>query len=563
MDSDADSDFAIVCVGVALLCAHLTCSCHVVVSCIKAVRRAIAHVRELLVSLAHPRANADENASTSKEEEDPIGEEVLLLMGTRRKTRMKTCCSIICHVVSVFTATVVLNIVKKSPRWASFAQVIVVLVLLLVALVLNECFSSERQVAVYSSYSVFMLLSALWIAAGDFSRPTSASSGEVMLYTLVAACMLRLLVTVNVLNFRVALFWNVVCSLVTSGKFVLAAPEGPFPSSNFVFLEVILCITVMLMSEGIRKADFAEVLNEAEATAGRIENSASTALLDNVCDVILPVDPTLRITEDVPRFKAMLMLNPNLSVKGLKLDSYIPSEEDKTRLRQQLADSSSSDNDSAVRCFNVTIRDSDGNNIDVEMFSVAFETLGRSRRYMLGIREFSDVRVRLAPLEKVELGQRFSWNAPERASLRKKSKSRKRRGDADASGVGMSEVEGFAVEYSDTYSSPDTASASNRPAAVDALASLPPPLKESSERTRLATTIALIESLSMASTKGCRATHAGLREAKGVLESVQRMQANLWTEGDEQCIACGSLDCFDSGEACNICGHGKAMRIQL
>eukprot|EP00928_Gymnodinium_smaydae_P084112 TRINITY_DN6736_c0_g1_i1.p1 TRINITY_DN6736_c0_g1~~TRINITY_DN6736_c0_g1_i1.p1 ORF type:complete len:544 (-),score=59.13 TRINITY_DN6736_c0_g1_i1:327-1862(-) len=509
------------------------------------------HLHEIRMLAARPIP--DSNAV------DPIGEEVSRLMQERQKEGMQICSSVVCHAVSVFLVGVLFNIFTRSPRWASFEQLVVLLVLLSFALALDSLASFDYKNTALYSYSIFMGLSAMWVVAGDFASSSSASAGEVTLYTSGTACAMRLLATVNVLHFRIALFWNVVCSIVSSCKFVYAKTEAPFPNSNLVFLEAIFCITVMLISEGIRSAKFAETFQEVSAAAGNIEKSATTTLLEAVCDVILPLDPNLTISEDVPRFKGMLLLNPNSSVEGLRIDNYIPSQEDKTRLYQQIT-SSCSKEDSGVRCLNVVMRDSDGNNIKVEMFSVAFEALNKSRRYMLGIREFSDLQVRPAPLRRTldhDQGSNSSGTSDFNDPSQEPAEVPQRSPHVASSEAGSQEVESRSENQSDLSNATDVAAARTSSAMAAATS------RETCERAKLATTIATIASWKVKTSKTwCCEMHAGLPEAKRMLKMVRKQACmnNLHTN-PEQCSVCGVLERFNPNGLCNVCGQSRRISL--
>eukprot|EP00928_Gymnodinium_smaydae_P005848 TRINITY_DN12021_c0_g1_i6.p1 TRINITY_DN12021_c0_g1~~TRINITY_DN12021_c0_g1_i6.p1 ORF type:complete len:561 (-),score=62.12 TRINITY_DN12021_c0_g1_i6:278-1882(-) len=533
------------CVGAALLSVHLTRSSRIIVSCLRAILNAIQHFRN--IEKKNDRAVVD-----------PIGEEVSRRMQARQKRSMQTCCVVVCHAVSVFLVCVVYNIFTRSQRWASFEQVIVVLLLLSFALAMDSLSRFDHQLTAYWAYSIFMGLSAVWIVAGDFSSAVSTSSGEVTFYTLSAACALRLLATVNVLHFRLALFWNAVCSIVSSCKLVLGEAEGPFPRSNFAFLEAILCIAVILLSEGIRSAKFAETFQEVNAAAGNIEKSAATSLLENVCDVILPLDPNLTISKDVPRFKGMLLLNPNSSVAGLNIDNYIPCQEDKTRLHQQIT-SSSPDEDSSVRCFNVTLRDSDGNDISVEMFSVAFESLNKSRRYMLGIREFSDLQVRPAPLLGTLDHDQPNEEPVELPHLSEPVEVPHLTQRITSSEGEMRVTESIGDEQSDVSSSADVEVASTSSAMVAPSCQL----RETSERAKLVTTITLLTSWKIKTSQPwCCQMHAGLSEAKRMLKKVRKTPCvKDLHPNPEQCSACGVLQSFDHTGICYVCAHPRLMSL--
>eukprot|EP00928_Gymnodinium_smaydae_P060665 TRINITY_DN4438_c0_g1_i8.p1 TRINITY_DN4438_c0_g1~~TRINITY_DN4438_c0_g1_i8.p1 ORF type:complete len:548 (+),score=53.75 TRINITY_DN4438_c0_g1_i8:30-1673(+) len=541
------SDLGFFCASVTLICVHLARSvcAH---SCIRTIRASVAHVSKILSSVARPMRVAAETAVNGKVD-DPIDDEVSRMMKERQKKHMSICSKILCHATSIALLSIVANIVNGQPRWMTFEQTIVMLVLLLIGLGVNSQSFLEHEFTVYASYFTFMTLSVIWIVVGDYSGQTAIYSGQVvLLYTLIVANLLRLLATVYVMHFSMSVSWGVVCFLATCCKLVFVEFETSFPISNILAIEAVNCISVVLLSEGIRNATCAELLHVAKAAAGSIEKSAATTLLENVCDVSLNLDPALEISEDALRFKAMLMLNPNSSVDGVPLDNYIPSEEDKTRLHQQLTTSSSS-NDSIVRCFNVTMRDSIGNGIRVEMFSVCFETLSGSKRYMLGIREFSD----LAPLRRtIELKEALDMSAGQGA-----------REDGASSRDEARDVDDIISVHADASGSADALATNTPLRAEDSADCQLQELEKTSEVAKLASAMDLIKSWSIESSSNwCCEMHAGVREVQRVLKKIRKRPcAAVRDDSDEQCSACGIFEAKVRVDVCRTCRHARRIHL--
>eukprot|EP00928_Gymnodinium_smaydae_P060667 TRINITY_DN4438_c0_g3_i1.p1 TRINITY_DN4438_c0_g3~~TRINITY_DN4438_c0_g3_i1.p1 ORF type:complete len:284 (+),score=35.56 TRINITY_DN4438_c0_g3_i1:1-852(+) len=283
------------------------------------------------------------------------------------------------------------------------------------------------------------------------------------------------------------------------------------------------------------------------------------------------------------------MLNPNSSVKGVRLDNYIPLEADKTRLHQQLTSSTLS-KESSVRCLNVTIRDSDGNNMKVELFSVAFETLNRSTHYMLGIREFSD----LAPLrrtvrlnlqdEAFETSSRQSENSE--SNQRSEDAASSRDGaldatlptsgpprevvgrpvlDSDPGGLMTGDVQDIANGNGevDAYNAADDAAAS---APLDANAAAALQMQESrntSEEAKLATLVALIKSWKIKSSRNwCCEMHMAVPEVQRLLKIVRKSDCMVLREDcDEQCSDCGLIQGNSADSTCRICRHVRRVHL--
>eukprot|EP00928_Gymnodinium_smaydae_P042214 TRINITY_DN28454_c0_g1_i2.p1 TRINITY_DN28454_c0_g1~~TRINITY_DN28454_c0_g1_i2.p1 ORF type:complete len:554 (-),score=41.75 TRINITY_DN28454_c0_g1_i2:219-1880(-) len=553
MDGYSQSELGILCTGVVLLLAYVASSINFA-SCLEALISALAATRRSLVSCAFHRPRADETKCAGKAV-DEVEEEVSRLMCERQTHRMKTCCSVVSHALSIFVGGISGAAWQRAPRWMSMEQDALVMLLFSVVLIMKVWVSFGRQLAVFSGYSVFMAFSAIWIFVADFS---SATSGDVMLYVGVTSCLIRLIASVNVMHFRIAVVWNVLCSVSNCCKYIISDNGERKSSVNFVFFEAIQCITVMLLSESIRCAHYTEVYYEVKSAAGRSEKSATTTLLDNMCDVVLPLDSKLTITEDVPRFKGMLMLNPNSSTDGLRLDGFIPSEEDKQRLNEQLSDCCSSGRESVVKCLTVTMRDSDGNDMCVEMHGVAFKTLNMSTQYMLGVRELSDSNVRLAPLrENLEQDDQPREDGPLRLEAR------------EVATYAADQAPGSHAPAAGTP--PSVAVARSRPKASaappNAAATRTRPLQHfqrTSEKAKLASTINLVASWNFSSRhRSCCDMHVGLGEVKRILKHLRRLPCmhDLHDGTVEQCSACGILDCYESGLCCKVCGHEGRVRL--
>eukprot|EP00928_Gymnodinium_smaydae_P095354 TRINITY_DN8190_c0_g3_i2.p1 TRINITY_DN8190_c0_g3~~TRINITY_DN8190_c0_g3_i2.p1 ORF type:complete len:533 (-),score=45.91 TRINITY_DN8190_c0_g3_i2:127-1689(-) len=520
MEGYSRGELARLCAGGALVLAHVTISLRANVDSRK-IADAISWLRGFFVSCMCKSSAVDEH-------DVPINAEVSRLMRERQKKRMMTCWSIMCHATVFGFVSSLYNIWNQFPRWCTPEQDIFALVGLALTLVLNLVMNRAGcEATALTYYSMAMGFFTVFIVLGDFSRRASA---EVLLYEGVLAVIVRMVATINVLHLRAAIFWNAVISVSTCSMFILFGPEGPYPNNNFVFFEAAQFLFVILSSEGIRAANFAEVYHEVKALAGSIEKSAVVTLLDNMCDATLLLDSSLAISEDALRFKGMLMLKPNSSVNGLNLDSYIPLDDDKHRLHQLLKSCDPSSTDAAVRCFNVGMRDSDGNNIKVEMFAVAFETLNKSINYMLGIREL---------FESSQIGRRVR-----------------------STGVNENGVRAADIAYAanDSHSS----DASTLPSHAFSRARQLGNRMETSEYAKIATTINLIGSWNFSSPlRSCCSMHAGLKEVNRMLKRVRGLpcKLNLHTDTVEQCSACGALDCYSSERCCKVCKYAGGVRL--
>eukprot|EP00928_Gymnodinium_smaydae_P021909 TRINITY_DN18584_c0_g2_i1.p1 TRINITY_DN18584_c0_g2~~TRINITY_DN18584_c0_g2_i1.p1 ORF type:complete len:530 (-),score=64.95 TRINITY_DN18584_c0_g2_i1:79-1668(-) len=522
------SETVIIFTWVALLSCHVCTSIRsgVLAICRQGVLNALAWARDSMLSLRRgPKLKST----------NPFDEEVLRLIHERQSKHMMSCCSIMGHAISIFVLGSVVNSFIGVPRWMTFGQDVSIAAMFLVNIIMNAWLDFQKQTTVLLAYLAYMVFTASFVLLGNVSLE---SPGEVVLYTGLCSFVVRLVATVNVLDFGASACLNFICSVLDCYKFLVFTGAGAFSTSNFLVCEILLFLIVMMLSEVIRTATCAEIFQRVTATAGSIEKSAVRTLLENMCDVILPLEPSLTLSEDVPQFKGMLMLEPNQSVRGVPLERYMVSDDDKERFQHQLTTSrpSSVCPESVVRCFNVALRDSDGNSISVEFFSVVFESLNKETHYILGIRELSDSR--FAPLQ----GNLASGVTSD-----------------DLVNAQLNQARMACVSESLASSSvPSRASSRGRPRRIL------PHLRETSESAKIATLIHLIGSWNVQLQRtSCCSMHAGWSDVKSTLKRIQKLPCmrNLHIRTMQSCRTCGVLDCFDHEASCRACGGKGPIRL--
>eukprot|EP00928_Gymnodinium_smaydae_P043631 TRINITY_DN29196_c0_g1_i1.p1 TRINITY_DN29196_c0_g1~~TRINITY_DN29196_c0_g1_i1.p1 ORF type:complete len:541 (-),score=45.92 TRINITY_DN29196_c0_g1_i1:148-1770(-) len=482
----------------------------------------------------------------SLQDVDETRDEVLRLMHERQAQRMKACAMVFSNVFCLHSVGVFINEVSGKPHWMTFEQNVVVMLFFSLSLVMNTGKKFERESMVLAYYSLAMLsVTALVWVGNDFP----IGEGEVMLYTGIASCMGRLIASLSVLHLSSAVLWNIICSVSFCFKAGLFLTRHGDSFWTFCFSELAVCCAIVILSANIHFRIYAEVEHEVIAACGSIEKSAVTMLLDNICDVVLPLDSNLAIAEEVPRFKSMLMLRPEKTVRGLQMNSFLSCEEDAQRFNRHLTTSDSAGliPESAVRCFNVTIRDSDGNSIDVEVFSVKFEKFNKSTHYMLGIREIVDSKVHPTPLNVKQ-----SCRAEDARSSRRGTRAVQRMAVSQPSVIGNAE------ELS-SFSAPSNSSSGGMCCCF-------PALVETSNMARIATLLHLMGTWnSRLPRRSCCTMHASTREVKHTLKEMLRMPCmrNLHVGTQQGCRACGILDHHDNDNdfSCRVCGYDARIRL--
>mmetsp|Transcript_87261 Transcript_87261/g.281920 ORF Transcript_87261/g.281920 Transcript_87261/m.281920 type:complete len:575 (+) Transcript_87261:66-1790(+) len=122
-------------------------------------------------------------------------------------------------------------------------------------------------------------------------------------------------------------------------------------------------------------------------------NSATGALLNLMCDVVVEMDANCKLVREAPKLEAMLALH---STRGATLQQYMPNEVDRSRFQDVLsADDLQGDVSLSYEpgALHSTLRDSWGNHISVEMFYIQFRGPDLCLRSFVGIREFADQKV--------------------------------------------------------------------------------------------------------------------------------------------------------------------------
>eukprot|EP00933_Yihiella_yeosuensis_P016686 TRINITY_DN14150_c0_g4_i1.p1 TRINITY_DN14150_c0_g4~~TRINITY_DN14150_c0_g4_i1.p1 ORF type:complete len:408 (+),score=52.54 TRINITY_DN14150_c0_g4_i1:132-1226(+) len=111
-------------------------------------------------------------------------------------------------------------------------------------------------------------------------------------------------------------------------------------------------------------------------------------LLSYLCDAVVKLDDGLRLTDDSPQLAGMLLQGTHRnSLAGRKIEDFLPTPEEKSRLREQLLSYQGSHVKAAA--FTSNMLDSNGNNLVVELMHVR-SVFNGTVCHLVGIRESSD-----------------------------------------------------------------------------------------------------------------------------------------------------------------------------
>jgi len=293
------------------------------------------------------------------------------------------------HSLALITGVLVLNLVRGRTRYMTVWQDLARLVLAGFALFLG-CLP-ERILERYLD----LWLSVCWFL-GAIQTVTAPPDLEGSMLTTAMLISFSIVFTWAQSKLWVSILWNLLYSVLWLYSYNLRAGM-----TSFVFsLEVSILVSAILWSiaHHVEMVDAAGRVVQAQVLSGEV--AAMKRLMNLACDVTVELDEDLYIVHPVPRLMAMLTLDPNLSAKGVALQQFMPSEEDRTRFERMLRSCGIAGEGMEPGVLHVTLRASGGTLLNVEIFYVRFYALGDRRRYFVGFREFSDEQ----PAQLAELG---------------------------------------------------------------------------------------------------------------------------------------------------------------
>ncbi|CAK8988590.1 unnamed protein product [Durusdinium trenchii] len=173
----------------------------------------------------------------------------------------------------------------------------------------------------------------------------------------------------------------------------------------------------MELLSGLGVLGFAWIMNnilqfkaELRVESGNVATqlSAASSLLRLTCDAVIELDNELRLIEDSPELACMLLKNsPGASLKGCSFLDFIPPD-DASRAQENLAPAGSmnkqgsfssfgsfnSDSEMQItaHAFHTRLVDSYNGKICTEVFQVRYTKLDGQKYYLLGLRDFTDVK---------------------------------------------------------------------------------------------------------------------------------------------------------------------------
>jgi len=153
---------------------------------------------------------------------------------------------------------------------------------------------------------------------------------------------------------------------------------------------------------------------DLEARGAKEVLSAANALLKSCCDIVVKLDSEGKIIGPARDLGSFLLRGPRSSLQGIQLADLMATKEDRLFFVGKLDKPWSSDA-SIAEVRHVHMKDGNGEHLSLELLWFQFRHLDQQRRYMVGLKEFTDPALRRPPLpsavRRAELPQRPSARA--------------------------------------------------------------------------------------------------------------------------------------------------------
>eukprot|EP00927_Polykrikos_kofoidii_P001326 TRINITY_DN10482_c0_g1_i2.p1 TRINITY_DN10482_c0_g1~~TRINITY_DN10482_c0_g1_i2.p1 ORF type:complete len:570 (+),score=65.06 TRINITY_DN10482_c0_g1_i2:98-1807(+) len=215
--------------------------------------------------------------------------------------------------------------------------------------------------------------------------PLWASMGE-YLTLLPLLSLFRLRESAIILDPPFAIAWNT----LHLGIALWHASSQGSKSGLLVLREIVFFAVIVHACITLKVATTTEILHKLEVKRAKAGQSAAHALLDHVCDVIVELDRDLTLVDDAPKLAAVLLASSQRCVKGTCFTSFLTRKEDKDYLTRTLHGYHDMDRPRAD-VFHASMRDCNGLNLKMEVFSVTFCNAADESHLLVGIREYSDL----------------------------------------------------------------------------------------------------------------------------------------------------------------------------
>eukprot|EP00930_Biecheleria_cincta_P095213 TRINITY_DN8720_c0_g2_i10.p1 TRINITY_DN8720_c0_g2~~TRINITY_DN8720_c0_g2_i10.p1 ORF type:complete len:574 (+),score=64.54 TRINITY_DN8720_c0_g2_i10:30-1724(+) len=301
-------------------------------------------------------------------------------MTTRRLELARAGLRSICYFCASWVVIMVFNAALDRPRWMTYMQEAAMFLIYGATLMLTSCPRLLPASSLEYWHIYFMVLS--FSIAVPLVEGTQTHQMFHVLF-MVQFCF-------GVMSSKLAFVYsvNIIMVLaVLAAKLASGAVDTPCESLDTFQINSLLVNTVFvfLALHGIAK--WIEV-DARRTILHRSAHSAAESLLNNLCDVVLELDSELRIVSGAAKLATVLLRSGHTTLSGVHLHTVMSSEASERFLRQVQAPSPQDQN--SCHIIHVNMRDSCGNPMKMELFSVEFDTLDDGPHRFVGVREFTD-----------------------------------------------------------------------------------------------------------------------------------------------------------------------------
>lgn len=456
------------------------------------------------------------------------------------------------RVMGIWCCGIVLDTARKSPRTMTFNQDLLFFSLYLLLQIMAHVpwmLSSGRRHMWYSACMV------VGIAVGIAGDTEQSMQMYVQMSLIPQFCF-------GLLSLNTGLFtcWSLAAFIAAAFKINMTANNLEcFDTGNFLMRIGMNTAITLLALQGAKSLIQTDVRRKIDQVIFTNERSATGALLDMLCDVIVELDATLTIADEAPQLSHML-LRSGRSLQGEQLQTFMPDQDycdDYTRTMQAMS------LDMPARVFHTKMRDSDGNSLNIEVFAVQFEGVDGLPRNLLGMREFTD----LPPLAKLPSGNNTHAAAEARAAsimrkeVKRASSNSGNRGCSNPKVIGTPHETDWQGFQGQEVVSPPSSNRSNHSTTSNASdAVLRPGFRLTNKATRRLLLLNALASWNVRFKRiQCCELHCLTEDAQQLVREMHREACTtVGCDLDWQCAGCGVLDSQmvnDEDGTCALCGH--------
>ncbi|CAE8630531.1 unnamed protein product [Polarella glacialis] len=315
---------------------------------------------------------------------DPVAKIVSSRMDHRRIKQARAALVQGSNFLGLLCLSILWSILHHGKQRITSGQSVILLVSLLLGLLATLFPTLVRRTTLYLWYSSSMMMLILGLVF--------AGTRDHLLHSSLAMWVFRLLLSVAHLDAVSATFWNgLYFATSCSAYFVFASDDQTrINLDTLVFLEMMMLASVTSLVIGFERISLVECRMDVEARGFKNQKTATGKLLNIVCELVFKLDTEMRFTEDNVAFKTFLMLSGGRSLLGRTLMEFMRDPDDKQAFKKMLLAADPA-GDTCAGVFHTRMSDSVGSMVTVEIFYCKFEGIDYRMRYLVGIRECTDV----------------------------------------------------------------------------------------------------------------------------------------------------------------------------